>query len=365
MGVRLTRAWLLAATLANGACSVGDLDLAGRDCPCVDGYVCDTVLNECVPRQSRAPDGGVDGSDGAADRAAFADSGDSNRPGRDARASDGAMGPGPDVRGSDVGPESGAVGSPCTSNSACTSGICADTALLSSLVSTGFFCTETCCNSETCPAGFVCASGGSSGTYCVPATNLGRAAPGVAIPGGECAGDTDCRSGKCQAGLCLDTCCADSGCASPTICALDVVDNYYTFVCETHGGGGDGEPCEEDSLCASGYCNVGSEPSGCTFHCCGTGCGATPAANTLGTFCVVVGESLNSTTGSFTVCALGDGPGFGSTCSVPGDCGSDTCDPSTGTCTFTCCTDSDCAPYPGFVCRPSIDPSRSLLCTRP
>ena len=30
------------------ACSVGPLDLSGKQCPCVDGYVCDPTSNTCV-----------------------------------------------------------------------------------------------------------------------------------------------------------------------------------------------------------------------------------------------------------------------------------------------------------------------------
>jgi hypothetical protein len=50
-----------AATL--WACSVGSLELAGRACPCVDGYTC--VNGACVPAGSELPDASTDGAAGA------------------------------------------------------------------------------------------------------------------------------------------------------------------------------------------------------------------------------------------------------------------------------------------------------------
>jgi hypothetical protein len=55
-------AWWLAplpVAVVIGACSVGDLDLAGRACPCADGYVCDVTVNRCVvelPVDAAPPD---------------------------------------------------------------------------------------------------------------------------------------------------------------------------------------------------------------------------------------------------------------------------------------------------------------------
>lgn len=42
------RALALAALVAAG-CTVEELDLRGRRCPCTDGWVCDEALDECVP----------------------------------------------------------------------------------------------------------------------------------------------------------------------------------------------------------------------------------------------------------------------------------------------------------------------------
>jgi hypothetical protein len=57
--------------LAAGACSVDDLDLTGKRCPCVAGFVCDTTTDTCVPS------GTIDGAvpDGFVPDRAIADAG--------------------------------------------------------------------------------------------------------------------------------------------------------------------------------------------------------------------------------------------------------------------------------------------------
>src|SRR5215472_5123354 len=58
------RSWLLLGSLL-GACAIGDLDLSGKGCPCVGGYVCDVPRNLCVPLGA-ADGGGVDATFGEA-----------------------------------------------------------------------------------------------------------------------------------------------------------------------------------------------------------------------------------------------------------------------------------------------------------
>ncbi len=55
----LVRAWIALGVLL-GACTVGDVDLSGKGCPCVGGYVCDTAHNLCVPLREAGVDGGAD-----------------------------------------------------------------------------------------------------------------------------------------------------------------------------------------------------------------------------------------------------------------------------------------------------------------
>lgn len=71
----LARTRLVVATVSGvialaSACSVGDLDLTGRACPCAEGYVCDLSTNRCVTRL--ASDAAVVAAD-AADAADGAD----------------------------------------------------------------------------------------------------------------------------------------------------------------------------------------------------------------------------------------------------------------------------------------------------
>ena len=51
---------IVAAVVLIAACKVPDLDLNGKQCPCSDGYVCDTFTNTCVS----TIDGGGDDGDG-------------------------------------------------------------------------------------------------------------------------------------------------------------------------------------------------------------------------------------------------------------------------------------------------------------
>jgi hypothetical protein len=73
-----------AIVLIAPACTVPELDLDGRPCPCATGYVCDTSRNACV-RPAAASDGG---RDSGRDASRGSDAG-----GRDAGESDGGPPP--------------------------------------------------------------------------------------------------------------------------------------------------------------------------------------------------------------------------------------------------------------------------------
>jgi hypothetical protein len=59
----MSKACMLALAGAAAACSVPDLELDGKQCPCVDGWVCDEPTNTCVrdPSGPDAPPGTADG----------------------------------------------------------------------------------------------------------------------------------------------------------------------------------------------------------------------------------------------------------------------------------------------------------------
>jgi hypothetical protein len=56
---------MTAAAVALPACSVDDLDLAGRSCPCVAGWSCDPTTHKCIPDDQAPLDAGTDGAGGA------------------------------------------------------------------------------------------------------------------------------------------------------------------------------------------------------------------------------------------------------------------------------------------------------------
>jgi hypothetical protein len=49
------RAVAVSVAAAAAACSIGPVDLNGKQCPCADGWTCDTVTNTCVEGPADAP----------------------------------------------------------------------------------------------------------------------------------------------------------------------------------------------------------------------------------------------------------------------------------------------------------------------
>jgi len=50
-----TRVAIVLATCAASACSIGPLDLTGKQCPCAEGWTCDVGTNTCVGGPADAP----------------------------------------------------------------------------------------------------------------------------------------------------------------------------------------------------------------------------------------------------------------------------------------------------------------------
>jgi len=62
----------VALAFATTACSIGPVDLAGKQCPCADGWTCDTATNTCVGGPADAPsiaDASADAPPGTPDAA--------------------------------------------------------------------------------------------------------------------------------------------------------------------------------------------------------------------------------------------------------------------------------------------------------
>ncbi len=266
------------------------------------------------------------------------------------------------------------LGAPCQTSPSCKPGLlCADSSVLTADVvrTTGAVCTKTCCASEDCPRDFACYGPGTGGNYCVRATQLPRGtARGTTRGGAPCATPSDCRSGVCLdlngAKRCADACCIDGPCPGGGVCQLATVETHLTMACGQPASGsvGSGQSCSIDA-CANGLCLSNT----CRPRCCGK---ASCEAKTFHA-CVYLSQP-GALVQEYVPGCLYPGsapPGVGQVGSAcpngDSDCETHMCEPSTGACTDVCCTDADCAAYPGYTaCRPNTNPNfHYLICSRP
>jgi hypothetical protein len=268
---------------------------------------------------------------------------------------------GPDVTPHDAGAETSTLlplGANCSMNSACQSGVCGTSTLLTSNVMTpemGSVCTKPCCTSADCDdptvQGFVCFPS-VGGDYCVDPTWIGLPkVAGMGLPGAPCPeGASDCRSSVCTDGSCQDTCCLDSDCGGSSVCQDSTLDGMDSFNCGPSGGsvvqGGD---CEE-SPCVSNLC-VGDIFSGyCVGACCrDSDCNDLSGGGATSCNWLEIGD-LDGGDSVLRGCSSAINPGegkAGATCTSGDDCKSGLCYAKT-VCTTPCCVDSDCTG--GWTC---------------
>ena len=277
-------------------------------------------------------------------------------------------------------PPNTTTGQPCSSNAACTTGVCGTSTILGSSFSgaNGSVCTQPCCTSADCADGYVCFAPGTGGTYCVASSSmgLGRSTPGAGTGGASCKAGTDCRSGLCgTGGTCVDTCCGDSDCTNGTACSLSSVTGQDAFLCvASSGSAGANASCDSDSDCKDGFCfDYGFDEKRCVTPCCGsTMCGTVNlgAFGTYPTTCYDFTNQDDSQLGNSVVAGcvatmsnLGNGA-VGATCSKDSDCASGRCDSTAMLCTDVCCKSSDCPS--GWTCLPTaVGSSDWLRCTPP
>ena len=126
-------------------------------------------------------------------------------------------------------------------------------------------------------------------------------------------------------------------------------EQYIPLCLTPTGGGAPGDVCpnDDDALCASGICNRYFDQ--CQTGCCGDDdCGVNES-------CVVYDLTASD---PFPTCQPRSGSAgnltLGNRCSAPADCDSEVCAPrdpanlgGPRSCTTHCCTDADCAAYPG------------------
>ncbi|MGH7298091.1 MAG: hypothetical protein ACRELB_24340, partial [Polyangiaceae bacterium] len=312
---------------------------------CKGGLVCDPGSNQCV--------------------AAPTDDGpsiDETSAGDDADATTAPDEAAPPV---ETGPVEGGCGRgltcPCSGDSSCNSGICADSAVvptgLYAAAGNAAFCTKPCCTSADCDPGTVCfAAGGSSsvaGNFCVSPAWVSRGnVLGSLVGGATCSTGRDCRSGLCNGTSCADTCCstASSGeCAGGTSCRFAAFvgaasfDKNYVAWCGQAGNGQNGANCSSNNSCASALCDG---IDGCADACRNT------ADCSQGESCAYVSPA-SPNTAVVAACFSGAGNASeGSSCSSDQDCKSQFCDTTiTQQCTDVCFTNADCTKS-GWRCRP-------------
>jgi hypothetical protein len=278
-----------------------------------------------------------------------------------------------------VTPNAGKTGDSCTSNRACTSGICGDAATLTPTIVdvTGNICTQPCCSSSECPVDAICYATGAGGNYCVPKAALKiETTLGDASAGSACTADSDCRSGACEpnAKRCIDTCCGEQNCGDGTTCRVSTTFRSKTsFACQLGNGNGvQNQPCGVGADCRSGYCFAhGGLYRHCVAPCCGSSqCGTVDLGFPFGRQDLACTNAQLGTLGNVgQVCAaqkkgFGRAP-LGADCTADSSCASELCRTignNVKKCTDVCCTDADCAAV-GWVCRPtSVKNSLYLRC---
>ena len=260
------------------------------------------------------------------------------------------------------------LGGPCAVEADCEAGqICLEPPSFGG--SGGRTCSRPCCSSSDCD-GAVDAAHGARGdvvcwvaplggaSFCRPAAEVDRAAPGSGSVGTACSAPSDCRSGLCEEARCLDGCCSDAGCAvSGGACRLaaTALAQGCHWVC---GSGSSRKPvlapCAADDECSSSFCAPLGGRSFCVEPCCSsTTCATLPDGSPLACVEVVRAD------GAFRACAavlpIGAAFGLGHECASGHECRSGECAADAlgkGMCTDACCTDASCAD-PAFVCRPA------------
>ncbi len=277
---------ILLLALAPSACVLADVSLEGRQCPCVDGFVCNTSTNLCVPVEGPDEDGGTRDAGDVARDGGF----DPNRDGGPPPPRDGGpprdAGPGRDGGPRDAGQfpdclvdiDCAAPTSICV-NETCVAG-CGDpggTACAGPEVCLDGRCIEV---GATCMASADCGEGPPAAT-CVD----GACQVGCAALSGTCLGDRQCQAdGFCDV---APRCTTQGDCGHPDYNCIDQrcvrrCDRPYGYPCRGNstcdpfgrcvGAAGIGAPCTDGGDCNTDYCLSINNPmeSYCTRSCAAT-----------------------------------------------------------------------------------------------
>jgi hypothetical protein len=137
----------------------------------------------------------------------------------------------------------GPIGSACTLNAQCASGLCTPEAgATGSTGWTGGYCTQSCAGGVGCPTGSTCVTFADGAAYC----------------SASCTAVTECRPGyACATGACLPDCRLGWSCGSELAC------DPGTGAC-VYPQGPIGSACTLNAQCASGLCTPETGATGST-----------------------------------------------------------------------------------------------------
>jgi hypothetical protein len=314
------------------SCGVSEVDLSGKQCPCGDGYVCDTTQNVCV---LPGADGGVPGND-----ASTADANGTVTP-KDGSA-DAAC------------PEAGC---PCKTDVDCT-----DPSLTKCAGGVCVACTPT---DDRCPVGRYCTSQNECTVGCKSDAECLMLSPSAPYCNQtrrqcvQCKMKSDCQGTQvCSpSGTCVDACAGEAGaCTGNDTCCSGLCVNTTTDVdnCNVCGNGCMGA----QTLCCSSSC---TDPTTSASNCgsCGYKCSTTNATPSC-----AAGACTWACTQGYSHCATGNTGCETNTNTTINHCGSCSrdCNTSTQHATGISCSQGHCgytACAPGYL---DCDTSKSNGC---
>jgi hypothetical protein len=322
--MRLRSVWLFPALFAGVAwsCVVGSIDLAGKACPCGDGWTCDTSVNRCVPGNRAGSDasvggtgakggsggtiaGGTGGTSTGGTTSTGATGGTTNTGGT-APTGGGTAGTGGTVATGGTTATGGAAGSgglsSCSAPQKVCNGVCVN------LDDPAYGCAPTTC--DPCPTGphmaNTCANVWGY-YYCLPTCD-----PGYGNCDGLTTNGCEVQSSPSTCGLCSDECSLQGGSTK--------------FTCFSGNCG-----CSTTTDCK--YDTANQVACNTTSHLCV--CGS--ATCKTGEVCVKSGGSANCSCNGLAACAAG------STCCYSGCANLQTDTLHCGNCYTTCLTGQTCS----------------------
>lgn len=353
---------VIAATLLASGCVLPEVDLEGKECPCLDGFECDDVRNVCVPVGTNVTtrDGGVRDSGGATVDGGSNDGGRDAGfiPGRDAGPRDGGGAP------RDAGARDAGTYPDCQVDVDCTLGqeICVNEICVPSCNNGG----STCTAPETCVDGRCIELGGT----CAGSKECGDGPPWAVCVNGACEQGCGAVSGSCQGNRMCDIdgyckvasrCMNDGNCGHPDFFCRDGTcvrrcDRPGAFSCNgvstcgtdgrCEGGAPIGSACMDADDCDTGYCMNIATPTTDVY--CSRPCAATADCPLDYTCASVSGAKQCVREQSFgNPGPMLDVPSGGMCTDMANSCQSQVC--ANMTCLERCSSDGDCRAF-GTAC---------------